>query len=256
MSCSPAWSRSDLHSLQQGLRFQAPMALGQTSHPHLLYTMLAFWRPLPGKAVVLTDLGGEHGPFPHRPFCGYRGGFWVLELEVLLAAATLGSRICGWDSGWVWAVLVEPLGGCSWGGWPFTPGRSWAMSLLWLGGVKWLVLTTDAMWTGEGELVLKMMRSSLCCDTWIGAGWWLGSGANLRSPIWIEPWEWLAGPWVMQGTSSLRSILAVRRSICSTTWKIMKRVSARPDCRGEEAWSHFRTEFILLLQIIGLEPLD
>lgn len=231
MSCSPAWSHSDLHSLQQGLMFQAPMALGQTTP--LLHTMLVLCRPLPGKAGVLTGLGGGYGPFPHRPFWGYRGGFWVLELEVLLPIMILGSRVCGWGSGWVWAMWLESLGGYRWGGWPFTPDLSWLMSLLWLGGVKRLVLTTDAMWTGEGELVLKMMRSSsMCCDAWTGAGLWLGSGAARRSPGWIEAWKLLDDHWVMQGASSLMSILAVRRSICSTTWMTIKRVGTCPKCSG------------------------
>lgn len=109
------------------------------------------------------------------------------------------------------------------------------MSLLWLGGVKRLVFTTDAMWTGEGELVLNMIRSSsTCCNAWTGAGagLWLGSGANLRSPGWTEPWKVVDDPWVMQAASSLRSIPAVRRSICWTTWMTMNRVGTRPNCRN------------------------
>lgn len=46
-----------------------------TNYLLLLHTMLAFWRPLPGYVGVLAGWGGEYGPFPQRPFWGYRGGF-------------------------------------------------------------------------------------------------------------------------------------------------------------------------------------
>lgn len=155
---------------------------------------------------------------------------------------TLGSRLCGWASGWVCPMWLESLWGYWWGRWPFTPGLSWLTSLMWTGGMKWLVLTTDAMWTGEGELVLKMMRSSsMCCSAWTGAVLWLGSGATLRSPGWIGPWKLVDGPWVMQGASSLKSILAVRRSICSTTWMTIKRVGTRPNCSCGKKWRDWRT---------------
>lgn len=135
---------------------------------------------------------------------------------------TLGSRVCGWGSGRAWPVWLESFEGYRWGGWPFKPGFSW--SLIRLGGVKRLVFTTDAMWTGEGELDLRMMRSSsTCCDAWTEAGLWLGSMATLRSPECVESWKLLDDPWAMQGGSSLRSIFAVRRSICSTTWMKIER---------------------------------
>lgn len=178
-----------------------------------LHTMLVLWRPLPALVGVFRGLGGAYGPLTHRPFCGYGGGLWFLELEVLFPMMTLGSRLCGCSSGGHGPGCLETFGGDIWGKWPLTSGLSGLASLVWLGGVKQLVLTTEAMWTGEGELVRKMMRSS-------------SARTGLTSPKWAEPWKLPADSWLMPGVSSLRSILAVRRSICWTTWIIRQTVNS------------------------------